>query len=159
MNKRSEYLTIRREAVEECGAFCVNCGSREKIQYHHIVPLEFGGNNVISNIVPLCEDCHYKAHGKHKNTGIEGVIGRPRKDAPVGYRDILTKYLTGTLPGKRAKKMLWLEEGARISDQWYYKEFLREMGIERIEKKTAKRVTVYYESGKKERYFNGEREG
>ena len=155
MSKRSEYLSIRREAIEECGAFCANCGSRENIQYHHIVPLAFGGNNVLTNIVPLCEDCHYKAHMKYKHKGVQGATGRPRKDAPVGYKDILTRYVTGALSGKNAKQMLGLGETSKLAEQWYYKEFLSDMGIKRIEKKTIKDVTIHYKDGRKERYSGG----
>lgn len=41
---------------------CVNCGSEKDIMFHHIVPLALGGNDIVSNIVPLCTDCHYLIH-------------------------------------------------------------------------------------------------
>lgn len=41
---------------------CVNCGSTTGIVYHHIVPVELGGNEVPSNIAVLCSVCHGKVH-------------------------------------------------------------------------------------------------
>lgn len=48
---------------------CVNCGSTKGIVYHHIVPVELGGNEVSSNIAVLCSMCHGKVH-----YGKDGVI-------------------------------------------------------------------------------------
>ena len=50
------------------GKKCCNCGSEKDIQYHHIIPLSLGGNNILSNIVPLCYSCHSLLHfGEKKN--------------------------------------------------------------------------------------------
>lgn len=50
------------------GRKCCNCGSEKDLQYHHIVPLTFGGNNILSNICCLCYNCHSKIHfGETKN--------------------------------------------------------------------------------------------
>lgn len=57
--------TFRDRLKSELGCECVNCGSAENIQYHHIVPLCNGGTNRISNIAPLCYSCHKASHGKH----------------------------------------------------------------------------------------------
>lgn len=57
--------TFRDRLKSELGCECVNCGSTENIQYHHIVPLCNGGTNRISNIAPLCYSCHKASHGKH----------------------------------------------------------------------------------------------
>lgn len=60
------YAETRRPLTEEekdyIGRVCVNCGSAEDIEYHHIVPLSLGGNDVLSNICPLCHCCHTKIH-------------------------------------------------------------------------------------------------
>ena len=48
---------------KEKGTICINCLSDEKeIQYHHVIPLSLGGQDILSNIVPLCEDCHNLIH-------------------------------------------------------------------------------------------------
>lgn len=41
---------------------CCNCGSTKDLQYHHIVPVIFGGNEVPSNVAVLCGVCHDKVH-------------------------------------------------------------------------------------------------
>lgn len=42
---------------------CQNCGTKEDIEIHHIVPLANGGRDVPSNVVTLCTECHKAAHG------------------------------------------------------------------------------------------------
>lgn len=63
-NLRNEFKSkkFRDNMIKELGNVCVNCGSEEHIHYHHIVPLIMGGTNRLTNIVPLCEDCHGKIH-------------------------------------------------------------------------------------------------
>ena len=47
---------------------CMNCGSESQLQYHHIVPIAYGGNDVITNVVVLCSRCHSLTH--YGNGGI-----------------------------------------------------------------------------------------
>jgi len=37
---------------------CVRCGSQERIEFDHIIPLEKGGSNTARNIQILCERCN-----------------------------------------------------------------------------------------------------
>ena len=48
---------------------CMNCGAAGNLQYHHIVPVIYGGNEVPTNIAVLCSDCHSKVH-----YGRDGII-------------------------------------------------------------------------------------
>lgn len=41
---------------------CCNCGSTKDLNYHHIVPVIFGGNEVPSNVAVLCGKCHDTVH-------------------------------------------------------------------------------------------------
>ena len=51
------------------GTVCCNCqlDCGNDVIFHHIVPLSLGGNDVKSNIIPLCEDCHNLIHQKQSN--------------------------------------------------------------------------------------------
>ena len=42
---------------------CFECGTSSCIQHHHVVPRSRGGTRTI----PLCEECHSKAHHRKKN--------------------------------------------------------------------------------------------
>ncbi len=37
---------------------CVRCGSRENLEYDHIVPVSKGGSNTVRNVELLCESCN-----------------------------------------------------------------------------------------------------
>lgn len=39
---------------------CVTCGSQERIEYDHIIPIEKGGSNTTRNIQVLCQTCNRK---------------------------------------------------------------------------------------------------
>jgi len=63
------------------GHKCANCGTTEDVHYHHIVPLSIGGTNAVTNMVPLCQQCHYLVHhGVRLDLTVlkKMVGGRPR---------------------------------------------------------------------------------
>jgi len=37
---------------------CARCGSRERLEYDHMVPVSRGGSNTVRNIELLCESCN-----------------------------------------------------------------------------------------------------
>ena len=49
---------VRIEVWQRDGGKCARCGSREKLEYDHIVPLSRGGSNTARNIELLCEKCN-----------------------------------------------------------------------------------------------------
>ena len=49
---------IRVEVWRRDGGKCARCGSREKLEYDHIVPISRGGSNTARNIELLCEKCN-----------------------------------------------------------------------------------------------------
>jgi hypothetical protein len=66
-----EKESYRRERISEevriavwrrDGGKCARCGSREKLEYDHIVPVSKGGGNTARNIELLCESCNRKKH-------------------------------------------------------------------------------------------------
>lgn len=49
---------VRREIWRRDEGKCARCGSRERLEYDHIVPLAKGGSNTARNIELLCESCN-----------------------------------------------------------------------------------------------------
>jgi hypothetical protein len=44
---------------------CGRCGSRERLEYDHIVPVDLGGSNTARNIELLCENCNRSKSQQH----------------------------------------------------------------------------------------------
>jgi hypothetical protein len=49
---------IRIEVWRRDSGKCARCGSRERLEYDHIVPISKGGSNTARNIELLCEKCN-----------------------------------------------------------------------------------------------------
>jgi TPR repeat protein len=49
---------VRREVWRRDEGKCVKCGSRERLEYDHIIPFSEGGSNTTRNIELLCESCN-----------------------------------------------------------------------------------------------------
>lgn len=48
----------RIEVWRRDGGACAKCGSRERLEYDHIIPVSKGGSNTGRNIELLCESCN-----------------------------------------------------------------------------------------------------
>ncbi len=50
--------TIQTEVYQRDKGVCVNCGSRESLQFDHIIPFSKGGGDQIENLRLLCRKCN-----------------------------------------------------------------------------------------------------
>ena len=170
---QEEFERLRQEAnnpafrvklKEKLGCKCANCGSKNEIEYHHIVPLRIGGTNRLTNIVPLCTRCHDLVHGckKVRNSAIvrHKCNGRPRKQLPDGYEKIVDDYIWGNIGRSEAEKLLFGNK-LKIYDSGRLKTWLKERGIKKIRNyydlnrgKTNKpkpediRIEIWFEDGR-----------
>lgn len=122
-----------RSALEEMhGVKCLNCGTTEHIEWHHIVPLACGGTNNKENIIPLCHCCHMAVHHgmdvlHYSNNANRG--GRPSKaelDSKVGkYLDM---YIYGKI-GKVECARLTGYSKRTLGSNRVFKQYLKSKGI------------------------------
>jgi len=49
---------VRHEVWRRDGGSCVDCGSRERLEFDHIIPVSRGGSNTTRNIELRCEACN-----------------------------------------------------------------------------------------------------
>jgi Holliday junction DNA helicase RuvB subunit len=54
-NRTAIPSKVRREVWRRDGGKCVRCGSQEKLEFDHIIPVVKGGSNTARNIELLCE--------------------------------------------------------------------------------------------------------
>ena len=114
---RQEFTkpSFREILKEKLGDKCVNCGSKENIEYHHIVPLKNGGTNNLGNIVPLCLKCHNAAHDRKT-----WKAKKPGRKKLIKYEDakpILHKYFNLEIGLKEAKYELGISD--KTKSTWY----------------------------------------
>lgn len=64
-NNKNEQITrepipekVRREVWRRDRGRCVKCGSLEKLEFDHIIPVSKGGANTARNLQLLCESCN-----------------------------------------------------------------------------------------------------
>lgn len=57
---------------------CANCGSTERLEWHHMIPASLGGTAEEYNMICLCHDCHQAVTAYHRRL-FPDKFGRPRK--------------------------------------------------------------------------------
>lgn len=126
--------TVSDEVKNKVGKNCCNCGASENIEYHHIVPLFLGGKDVITNIVPLCHQCHKAAHcGRHvSHYAISSNGGRKTKAIGDKAETVFEAYLNGKVGNRKACEMLGYADGSQIKSVKAFKQFIRDKGISKV---------------------------
>lgn len=114
INKRStteidqEWLRIRPQVIRIKGNKCFYCGELAE-EFHHIVPRHMGGDNRLENIVPICHECHMKAHSK-RSYKPHGDWGRPCLASPDNFDEIANLYLDNQILFREALEMAGLKK-------------------------------------------------
>ena len=63
MGKRSAaHIRAQKNGKIRDNYTCQVCGSKEKVEGHHIIDHQFCGAAKKDNIISLCHECHKKAH-------------------------------------------------------------------------------------------------
>lgn len=131
--KKHKYVSkqVREEVYRMYGNRCINCGDSKNIELHHVVPLEIGGNDVTTNMVPLRHACH-KAVTHHDLTlstfsrehGLAG--GRP-KHKPDNCEAIFEDYVRRRISKSEAAKRLG--KGEHFPDLAIFKKYKKDNGV------------------------------
>ena len=96
MAKREQTVNMRKVIQENVK--CELCGSRRNLEAHHIIPIVYGGDDSLENLLCVCASCHVKltprslltkkgieiarANGKHIG-GHEGRKMNVKKASPA----------------------------------------------------------------------------
>jgi 5-methylcytosine-specific restriction endonuclease McrA len=56
------YRKLRAEVLQRDGWRCQTCGSRDRLQVHHIRSRGRLGDDTDENLITLCADCHSDIH-------------------------------------------------------------------------------------------------
>ena len=126
--------SFRSKLKEMLGEICVNCGGEDCIEYHHIVPIVYGGTNKLTNIVPLCINCHYKAHHKSNAEGIKkakinGTIGRKHSVPYEICYPYIEDYIYGRIGKKEFKKKCGYSEKYKLDRCGYIEKYKKDNNI------------------------------
>ena len=122
----AEYRVLRKVH----GTKCRICGA-EDAEYHHIIPLSWGGTNDINNFLPLCHEHHLIVHGVLNQGSTARTVshkGRTRI-VPDDYESILERYIHCEIGTLECHSLLGLGQSTKISSGIWYKEFLVEKDI------------------------------
>jgi 5-methylcytosine-specific restriction endonuclease McrA len=61
MNLR-EWNALRASVLSRDDAQCQKCGSKLRLEVHHVVPRHLDGDDELSNLITFCKKCHSKSH-------------------------------------------------------------------------------------------------
>ena len=134
---RQEFAkdSFRQILKDKLGDKCANCGSKDLVEYHHVVPLVHGGTNNLGNIVPLCHECHLKAHNKHnhgnayKKAKEDGRVGRKHKMSYEECLPYLEAYFSNKIGTREFKEKCKYAPDSKISNRAYVKRYKKEHNI------------------------------
>lgn len=144
------------------GNVCMNCGSIDNIEYHHIVPLCNGGFDIDTNVIALCYDCHLKAHDRihhlehirERLTGRQRNVDKATSDLWIGEwldGNIATNELYDKLNIKNRKGRSYSAWDIRAVKEYIEEHNIDKAANEREHRAKRRRLNKDYRIGKGER--------
>lgn len=150
-NRATIRLLTEKFADKDGIVRCCSCGATP-IEWHHVVWLELGGKDVISNINPVCPTCHRSIHYGYDirlkrlekmRTNVKKA-GRHR-NVPDNYKDLLNDYVNCRI-GRKTLAEKWglttvKRDGSgdeteinfqKLTDYVWYREYLAELGLAKV---------------------------
>ena len=82
--RSDHWRQLRRRILARDGYTCTDCGSREKLQVHHLCYRPVLEDALDADLATLCQECHKKVHGRRvvrpaKNVIHLGVMAEKRR--------------------------------------------------------------------------------
>jgi hypothetical protein len=71
--RSSKWRSLRDRVIERCSGVCEGCARRAVTQVHHLT-YEHWKDELLWELVGVCDDCHERAHAKQATI----VIGKPQ---------------------------------------------------------------------------------
>lgn len=129
--ERKQLTPLQKQKI---GTRCINCGTEEMIEYHHVVPLGLGGNDVAENIVPLCHSCHKAAHcGQHISHYVKTEnSGRKPKATLEESKETFDLYIRGAIGNRQVCEELGYSNRTSIITRPVFKKYLIQKGIKNV---------------------------
>lgn len=157
---------------ENGNVLCSNCGTITgaiATEIDHNVAIWNGGYDVLSNLRPLCHSCHMAKHSSEKRSSEmsrrikEGMAksdkksGRPRS-VPDNYKELLDAFVhcrisredlakDWGMPTKNKKGEIVPVDFVHLTEQIWYREYLDELGIEKVVNKVGHPTRDFYTKG------------
>lgn len=126
VKRRNESFSSFKNEKKRRPKICACCGSKEKLNLHHIIPISIGGTNEYYNLVYLCKDCHYKMHKMlNENLNFPKTIKIPEKTIELENRFTYPMELIELFEDN---KDIYFIDGVKKSDKPHYdKDFIEKI--------------------------------
>lgn len=124
---------FKKSIIAIHGNRCLNCGAATDIQWHHVVPLHNGGNDIPSNIVPLCKICHKSVTESELllTSSLRAYKTGGRKiKAPENYEEVLERYIECKISKSEAAQELGWTKNRNFVDSVWFEKFKTDRNIE-----------------------------
>lgn len=59
-----KWAAIREKVLARARGWCEGCNEQKASQVHHLTYARVGGNEMLFDLVAICDDCHHKVHNK-----------------------------------------------------------------------------------------------